>query len=511
MRRPAVALLLAALLCAPLQAQAQSVLKLGLPSIPSSFDPHLAVTTPEMIVAREQFMGLTALDAEGKVGPGLAESWTVSSDGLSYSFTLREDARWSDGRALDAGVIVKSLERALDPATAAPFAAQLLTIKNAEGFRLGTLSAGAKLGVSARDRRTVDIVLSQPSQRFLQLLAQPVAAAVPVHRIAAKQPWFAPGNMIVSGAHGLSASASRLEKNPRFFSVPAFDAVELSVFGGLDDAQAAVRDGLIDLALGFTPAPHAERNPRGIIEGEAMDIYQLIINVTKPPLDQREPRHALGMLIDRAEIIKNLRLIGSEPVFNTVPNPTYSPQRAPYARLNRADRRVVAEALLLDLDIPKLRPLTLIHPRGAVHQAIADAAAKSWAELGFKTEVTALPEAAFEQAVLEGRFDFAVAPPWRQSAGPEAVLMLYAQTAGPWNAARYRELTFDQFMAEADAELGAEFYPNFLRQAEGVLIEDQVSLPVLAFPAPAFARAKFGGLAPNAAHAHPLRLLRAPE
>jgi len=507
MRRSAAVLLLcSALLAASPGVHAQGTLRVGLPAVPSTLDPHLAVMPVDVLIAREQFMGLTALDMNGRPGPGLAESWTLSPDALTYAFTLRDGLQWSDGKPLDAGVVVKSLERALDPAM--PFAAQLLSIKHAEGFRLGTLTAGAKLGVSARDKRTVVIELAQPSQRVLHVLAQPLAAAVPVHRITAKQPWAVPGAVVGSGAYVMTADPARLERNEKFFAPAAFAAVQLGVFPALSDAAAAVGDGALDLALGFTPEPSARGAARPALQADALEVYQFIVNMSRAPLDRLELRHALGMVIDRAELITQLRLADAEPMFSMIAQPPYAPQRAPYARLSRPDRRIVAEALLLDTDIPAVRPLRLIHPRGDLHQAVAASAAASWRELGFKIDVAALAEAEHVEALMAGAFDLAVGPPWRQAAGIEPSLFIYGQAAGPWNVARYRELTFDQFIAEADAEPSAEFYPNFLRQAEGVLVEDQVAWPVMAFPAALTARAGLGGLAANAAHIHPLRLVR---
>ena len=216
------------------------------------------------------------------------------------------------------------------------------------------------------------------------------------------------------------------------------------------------------------------------------------------------------MVIDRAELIKALRLESAEPAFNMVPAPPYSPFRAPYARLNRADRRIVAEALLLDIDPSRIPPLRLVYPVGQIHQAIVEFVAKAWRELGFKVDLIGLSESAHEQALRDGDFDAAVAIAWQQAATPESTLNSYGQAAGPWNATRYRELMFDQSLTNADIEIAPEFYTGLLRQAEGVLIEDQVAWPLLFYPANVMAKAKYSGLSPNAAHIHLLRYLAPP-
>jgi oligopeptide transport system substrate-binding protein len=496
--------------------QAAAVLRVGLPAWPATLDPHRAVTRTDHVLARELFVGLTMLDSNGKIVPGLAESWVVSPDGLTYTFSLREGLNWSNGQALDATSVVKSIERALDPATAAPFAAQLLTIKNAEAFRLGTLSAGEKLGLAARDRRTVEFRLSNPSQRFLQVLAQPVAAPVPTRRSGDLKPgWAAPDSIIGNGPYMIAPRPQGygLSKNPAFFAASSvsLEDVELTVLSTLPAASQAVRDGVIDLALAFTPEPRTGRAAlRASITTEAVASYQLAINLSRPPLDKREARHALGMVIDRTEIIKSLRLVDAEPAFNMVPAPPYAPLRAPYARLDRSASAIVAEALLLDVDIPALGPIRFIHPAGAVHQAIAEAVAKPWRAMGFKVELTALADADHEAAVLAGSFDVAVSVDWRQANTIDAMVFAFGQTAGPWNAVAYREPEFEQFMLSADTETAPEFYDSHLRQAEGVLIEDQVTWPIVFYPANLPARAAYKGLTLNPAQLHPLRSLSPP-
>lgn len=492
---------------------ATSVLRIGIPALPLTLDPHLAITRADHMLARELFVGLTTLDAEGKIVPGLAESWTVSPDGLVYTFLLRDKLVWSDGQSLDASTIVKSIERALDPTTMAPFAAQLLLIKNAENFRLGILPPGEKLGIVARDRRKVEFSLSAPSQRFLQLLAQPVAVPVPVRRARdLAQDWAAPETVIGNGAYTLISSPQgyALKKNPKFFAADtvAIESVGLSVFAASDMAIDALRDGATDLALGFASAPRVgSLLNQELIEGDGVDLYQLAINVSRAPFDEREFRHALGMVIDRAELIKTLSLANAEPAFSVVSAPPYKPLRAPYARLDRADRRVVAEALLLDVDIPTLRPIRFLTPRSGLHEAITNAIATTWRELGFKIDVVALDDSALESAILAGDFDIAVNVAWQQANTVDAALFVFGQTAGPWNTAHYREPEFDQVMINADAELAPDLYVSQLRQAEGVLIEDQVNWTVFFYPANVATGMKLNGLMANPAHIHMLRYL----
>lgn len=416
------------------------VVRVALPEVPGDIDPHTALTTSELLLARALYTGLTATDAGGEVTPALATSWTIGIDGLTYRFELRRDALWSDGRPIDASHVVRSIERALDPATAAPFAAFLLDIRNAEAFRLGVLADGQHLGVAARGRHVVEITLAQPSQRFLHILAQPVAAVAPVP--------FRAG--VFSGAFARTAPDT-LKPD-----------IKLVAENSEDDV---LRDRRIGAAFGF---------------GEAAP-YSLVVNLTRPPLNSRDVRHALGMVIDRAALAASLP--GATPATGfTLGGETLQP---PYARLGLDDRRTVAEALLLDLDRAKAAPLRLAHPAGALHAGVAATVAQAWRALGLRVDTFARTAAAHERAVLAGDFDVAVMPTPAMVAMPEAHLFAFSQQAGPWNVARYRDIMFEQLLTGADNDLEPAYRAAQGRAAAQVLVADQPVWPLFVRPASA--------------------------
>ncbi|MBL8644344.1 MAG: hypothetical protein JNK21_10465 [Rhodospirillaceae bacterium] len=441
-------------------------LRVSVPAIPETLDPHRAVTSAEQFLARKLFTGLVTADADGAIEPGLAERWTVSPDGLNYRFELRRGLTWSDGKRIDADTITNSLARALDPATAAPFYNLLLPIKNAEPYRLGTLAPNAKLGVAAPDRNTVVITLDRPSHQFLGVLALPVAAPVPLHRIAAlKNAWAAKENVIGDGPMVLSHSMNGFVLKPNAANPgPARDEMLLTA----DQAAADITVGAMPLAGADGPAA----------------LYQLAVNVTRAPLDQREIRHALSMVIDREALVAALRLPGLTPAYSFVAAP--EAVQAPYARLSASDRHIIAEALLLDLPPLRRRTIKVVMPDlqadKPVHEAVAAALQKAWAPLGFQAEPAVLALRDYEEAILNGDFDVAWPPNWAGVQGPAdsmaSTLFAFSQAAGPWNAGRYREPAFDQFMLAADADLSPEFRLSQWRSAEALLIEDQPAWPL---------------------------------
>ena len=141
-RRPArLAAVLAALaLIVPLPAQAaERVLHRAGTDNPSTVDPHQISFPGEQLVILDLFTGLTAPDMLNRPQPGCAESWTVSADGRTWLFRLRPGLQWSDGHPLTAEDFVWSFRRALDPATAFPFASRLYLFRNARAVATGAL------------------------------------------------------------------------------------------------------------------------------------------------------------------------------------------------------------------------------------------------------------------------------------------------------------------------------------------------------------------------------------
>ena len=99
-----------------------STLKRGLLADPESIDPHKARSTQAANILRDIGEGLVGYSASGELVGAAAESWTISDDGLSYEFKIRDNARWSNGDAVTAGDFVFALRRLVDPATAAFYA-----------------------------------------------------------------------------------------------------------------------------------------------------------------------------------------------------------------------------------------------------------------------------------------------------------------------------------------------------------------------------------------------------
>ncbi|TDJ41013.1 MAG: peptide ABC transporter substrate-binding protein, partial [Gammaproteobacteria bacterium] len=158
--------------------QSDSTLHRGLGTDPESLDAQKARSVQAANVLRDIGEGLLAYSADGQLVPAAAERWEIADDGLTYTFTIRADARWSNGDPLTAMHFVLGLRRLVNPANAAFYANTITDIVNAEAIISSDMSAD-ELGVAAIDAQTLRIELTQPVPYLLSLLTHP--STFPAH------------------------------------------------------------------------------------------------------------------------------------------------------------------------------------------------------------------------------------------------------------------------------------------------------------------------------------------
>ncbi len=160
-------------------AMAEIVYHRGNTADPETLDHHKTSTTYEAHILRDLYEGLVVYDAKAQIVPGVAESWTVSDDGLTYTFKLRGNAKWSNGDPVTAGDFVFALQRIMTPDTGAKYANILYPIKNAEAINKGEMEP-ASIGAKALDERTLAITLQAATPYFLELLTH--QTGLPMHK-----------------------------------------------------------------------------------------------------------------------------------------------------------------------------------------------------------------------------------------------------------------------------------------------------------------------------------------
>ena len=210
---------------------------------PATLDPHLSGASWENNIIGDLFVGLTTEDADGKPMAGAAESWTVSPDGLVWTFKLRPGLVWSDGAPLTADDFAFGFQRLFDPKTAAQYASVQYAIKNGEAVNGGKLPPD-QVGVRARDARTLEIELANPTPYLLGILTHYTAFPIPRHvfqRYGSE--WIKPGHIVSNGAYKLlewkAHEVIKVVKNPLFYDAKNV-AIDEVYYYPTDDQIAAL-------------------------------------------------------------------------------------------------------------------------------------------------------------------------------------------------------------------------------------------------------------------------------
>lgn len=253
------------LLCMPLLATAQSfpdegggqdgLLRLAGPVDLQTLDPARAKDLGTLFLVRQIFTGLTRLDDDLQPVPALAETIDVSDDGLTYTFTLRRDARFQDGSDITAGDVAYSLTRALDPATtggdAALLAAPTFLSDIAGATELLSGAATTLSGVTVIDDLTIQIQLAQPRSTFLMRLATGPASIVDPDDPEKDDDWWTHANgsgPFAIDDFDISAGMTLKPNGDHYAGKPKLDEVQILLGANAFQPMNLYQTGDIDAA-----------------------------------------------------------------------------------------------------------------------------------------------------------------------------------------------------------------------------------------------------------------------
>ena len=482
-------------------------IEVGLGAAVETAEPHWAVTFADHVLARTLHRGLVQYEANGHIGPGLADRWEITSGGRLYTFALKPDLTWSDGSPLTADDIVNGFHYALDARDPKPFAAKLFAITNAEAIAAGTAMENEPLGVTAPDPQTIVIALDQRTHQFLETLAHPIALPVPSHSRAA----FSRGTL-TSGAYVIdeAQAGEALMLQP----VASGPALSFRVMGSVAEAWSAALQGLpfVTRALPVLSVPPVGENADLVRRDGGEALYAYAVNMNRVPFNTIEARHALAMAILRLVLLRGLNLSNTQPANHFIaPSVMTGIQsyRAPYASLTYEEREAVAGALLSEHGYGLENPLqvSLRIPQGDLHRTIAETVSAMWAASGIQTDIVEAPLPEHWGALAAGDFDVAymIWPGPRDAS--TGILEPLSQFGGPWNFPRYGFADFTERLLRAAREDRPDNRLEYYREAEKALVEDQTLIALFFYTPLALVSPAVDGWVANAKGRHPLTAL----
>ncbi|WP_408951163.1 peptide ABC transporter substrate-binding protein [Lysobacter sp. Hz 25] len=517
---------------AALAQAAPSQLERGNGPEPSTLDAHRCQEVACGNVLRDLYEGLVTEDARGRLVPGMAERWSVSADGRSWTFVLRENLRWSNGEPIDAGQVVASFRRAFAPATAAPFGELFDALDNAQAVQAGKLPP-ERLGVSAPDPRSVRFRLNR-SASLPALLTLPIA--FPVYLPAVEQhgaQHTRPGQLVSNGAYRLAAWTPQanllLEKNPRFHDAEAV-AIERVRFQVTEDAAAELQRfaaGDLHITEVVPPQPLASLRARfgsQLRLSPYLGAFWLGLNVTRPAFrsdacatqdcDNRALalRRALSMAIDRDKLTRYVTGLGETPAYGIVPPGIagYTSATTTWATRPQAQREAHARALYRHAGYSSANPLVieLRYNTSTPHRRLALAVAAMWRQtLGVQVRLRNEEWKVFVQNRKQRTITQVFRGGWIGDLADARNFLAAFGSDGPLNWMGYDSAPYRERLAKADAAKSETARNAWLRAAEQRLLNDDAAIPLYFYSSKHLVSRRVRGFESNALDRHASRWL----
>ncbi|MGC9418033.1 MAG: peptide ABC transporter substrate-binding protein [Rhodovulum sp.] len=489
---------------------------------PETLDQHKTSTVAEANILRDLYEGLVVYDRAGHVIPGVATEWTISEDGTVYTFTLRDDAKWSNGDPVTAADFVYSLRRIMTPETGAKYANILYPIKNAEAVNKGELPP-EEMGVVALDDRTLEITLAAPTPYFLELLTHQTGLPVHPASVQAHGPDFVqPENMVSNGAYTLKENVLNdrivLAKNPEFHDAANVAIAEVH-FLPFEDRATCVRGWEAGEVHSCSDLPAEDIERLRAEHGDAVHVvpylgtYYYALNHEDEFLSDPDVRRALSMAIDREFLAEEIFQGTMAPAVSFVPpgigNYDGSPE-VDYFSMSMLDREDMAAEILAAKGFTPDTPhtLELMYNTSENHKNAATAIADMWSNLGVNVEFN-VRDASAHYAYLRDRGDFDVARAgWiGDYSDPQNFLFMVESDNDGFNYARYDNPDYDALMDRAAVTTDLAERAAILKQAEAIFMRDLPFIPLLYYTSRSLVSPNLSGWEDNIQNVHPTRFL----
>ncbi len=484
---------------------------------PESLDPAIITGQPEMRVVQALFEGLTARDKNGETGPGMADTWTISPDGLTYTFHIRDGASWSNGEPLTAHDFAASWRRALEPATASDYAEMLYPITGAEAYNKGDLTDFSQVGIHATDPSRLVVTLRAPTAYFLHLCSFPTLSPVWLPGIEKHgMDWIKPGKLVCNGAYTLGAwrinDRIRLVKNPRYWRA---DSVALGTVDVLPIAHATTAFNFF--ALGQAHLVLDKGNIPPMLLGELahqpyfhsapiLATYFYRFNVTRPPFNDPRVRQAIALALDKNYFVQRITCAG-EPVTGSFTPPGLSGYTPPQGL---GENVALARRLLAEAGYPEGRgfpSFSLLYNKTDQDENVATAFQAQMKErLGLRVELRNQEWKVYLNSMSRLEYDMCRASWVGDYPDPNTFLDCFITGRGN-NRTGWSHATYDRLVNGANREVDPARRYAMLAEAEKILVEQELPIiPIFHFVGiQLYDATKLGGFEPNLVDEHPLR------
>ncbi len=475
----------------------EQVLSVQIGPNPETMDPALnsAVDGGNMLL--HNFECLLTVDQEGTLQPGQAESWETSEDGLTWTFTLRDGLKWSDGSDLTAADFEYSWKRVCDPKTAAPYAETVLGM--VEGYEKAIEGDLDALQVKAKDDKTLEVKLSAPCTFFGSLAG--FATLSPVQKATIEEngdAWATGADTYVSNGpfyitEWEQGSHILMSKNPNYWNADAIklDAIRFNLIEDPNAAYSAYQSGEVKM---IKDVP-TEEIP-SLAENEEFNVdpiigtYYLNLNIKKEIFQDKKVREALSLAIDR-EYVANTIMQGTyTPAYNFM-GPGWKDMDGsefmdnsnggkPYLSDDFEANLAKAKELLAEAGYPNgegFPTITYSTNDAVYHIPVAEYLQKAWGELGIKVKVDTVEWSSFTPMRRDGEYEAARNGWVGDYDDPSNMLDLLYSSNGN-NDGKFNNEEYDKQMDISRKTIDPKERSAALHAAEDVLFQETGCIPV---------------------------------
>jgi len=474
-------------------AHASSVLRVAVTQPPDPFDPATLADNRSIELAQNVFDGLVDVNDDMKIVPAIAKSWKITGGGTVYTFNLRHDVHFQNGRLVTAKDFVYSWNRALSPAVASPDSFFLTNIKGADAVTKGKAKTAS--GLKATGKFTLRVTLTGPAGYFPSLVSRWPAWVVDSNDIKANpKTWSAPGKVSGTGAYKLVKAIGDSEyifqANPNYFpGTPKIREVRVSIVPNATAAVARYQANEFDAVLNLDSPSILQVQKSSSLKTQfhsrpLLRTVWLGMGYTTAPFNNRDVRLAFNHAIDKAALVKVALAGQATPAAGWLPpgiQGSVASTRKDYSYDPALAKSLLAKAGYGSKGKPFPEvALTYSLATGETEQAFEFIQNQLQQNLGIRVGLKQMPANAFNSAMSNPKqrpslwgYSFGLDYPDAQ----EQTTYLGITGAG-YNFEAYSNKKYDALVNAANANSNQAKRAALYRQSENIRLDDAVDVPL---------------------------------
>lgn len=461
---------------------------------PETIDPQKNTASDGSTLINHTFEGLMKLDSENNIVGGQAEKHEVSEDGTVYTFTLREDAKWSDGQPVKASDFVYAWQRLVNPETASDYNYMIDMVLNANEIMEGKKDV-SELGIKAIDDKTLEITLKTPTAYFLEICAFPATYPVRADIVDANPDTWStnPETYIGNGPYVLKEWNHQANmvytQNENYYDVENLgpDKINFQLMEDDNTILSAFKNEEILFGDSLPNDEIAAMTDNGLEIKSQLGTYFLCFNVNKEGLDNAKVRQALSLAIDRQYLVDKVAQGGQIPADTFVPTGLsdvdnskefHDVAEAWYSIDDNAANLEKAKELLKEAGYENGQGLPSIELMcNPGHEAIMEAVQSMWKELGVNVTISSQDWNVFLVTRKDGDYQVARHGWLGDYNDPISFLDMWV-TGGGNNDAQWSNAEYDKLISEIKSSTNQEERYQKMHEAENILAEEMPVVPL---------------------------------